>query len=263
MHAKHIFSSLLIAGLISAPLGTVLAANTVATVNGKPISQDTYEKFLSMNSRGGQQQVNREMLINELVNRELLYQAALKQKVDKDAEVKFILDQQRRETIANAGLSKIMQKDPITEADLKKVYDTQVMNGNSQEYKARHILLKTEEDAKAVIAELDSGAVFEDVAKAKSTGPTGPKGGDLGWFSPQQMVPEFSQAASELQKGKYTKAPVKTRFGWHVIKLEDSRKLDPPKYDDVKQQIAKSIQQQRIREYLMELRKKAKIDIKK
>ncbi|HFQ14546.1 MAG TPA: peptidylprolyl isomerase, partial [Gammaproteobacteria bacterium] len=106
-------------------------------------------------------------------------------------------------------------------------------------------------------------AKFEELAKKKSTGPSAKDGGDLGWFSPSQMVPPFSQAVAQLKKGQYTKKPVKTRFGYHVIKLEDSRKRTPPKFEDIKPQLRMVMQNQRIQEYISNLRKKAKIDIKK
>ncbi len=113
-----------------------------------------------------------------------------------------------------------------------------------------------------MIAELDSGANFAELAKSKSTGPTAKNGGDLGWFKPNQMVPPFAQAVSEMKKGSYTKKPVKTQFGWHVIKLEDERKLTPPKFEEVKEQIRSIKTNQKIQQYVIELRKKAKVDIK-
>ena len=121
---------------------------------------------------------------------------------------------------------------------------------------------KSEDDAKAVIKELDNGAVFSDVAKAKSTGPTGPDGGDLGWFKAGQMVPPFAQALTQMQKGTYSKAPVQTQFGWHVILLEDTRKATPPKFEDVKPQLANMMRGQQINAYIQNLRKNAKVDLK-
>ncbi len=243
---------------------TFAADKVVATVNGKNITQETYEHYLKMRTGGKTQGVNREMVIQELVNRELLRQDAIKLKVDKDPDVKFLIEQQEIELLIKAGLQKSVGSKPISEKELKKEYEEKIANANVHEYKAAHILLKTEAEAKAVISQLDSGAVFADIAKAKSID-TGTKenGGDLGWFNPGQMVPAFSQAVAEMKPGTYSKAPVQSQYGWHVIKLEDTRKLTPPSFEDMKQKLQGAMQGEKVREHLMELQKKAKIDIKK
>ena len=151
--------------------------------------------------------------------------------------------------------SDLLGKDPIKETEIKKVYKEKVAGANNQEFKARHILLKTEDEAKTVIAKLDTGTDFVELAKEKSTGPSAKSGGDLGWFAPGRMVPPFARAVAEMKKGNHSKTPVKTQFGWHVIKLEDSRKMESPKYDDVKKQIADSLNNQRVQEYVKKLRK--------
>ncbi len=262
------FSTLLAAGLLLTVSSAWAANASVATVNGKPISQKSYDYYLAqaMQRRGkqkGQGGVNRETIINELVNRELLRQAAVKAGMEKDKDVAFQIEQLKVDALIQGLINKLAKESKITDADLKKEYDKRIAGAKLSEYKARHILLKTEEDAKTVIAELDSGAKFEELAKKKSTGPSAKDGGDLGWFSPSQMVPPFSQAVAQLKKGQYTKKPVKTRFGYHVIKLEDSRKRTPPKFEDIKPQLRMVMQNQRIQEYISNLRKKAKIDIKK
>ena len=131
-----------------------------------------------------------------------------------------------------------------------------------KEYKARHILVKTEDEAKAVVKQLDDGSDFAKLAKEKSTGPSGKTGGDLGWFRPQQMVPPFSDAVAAMKKNTYTKKPVKTQFGWHVIKLEDLRDVQPPKFEDIKDQVKTIVQTKRVQKYVKSLRDKAKIDYK-
>ena len=151
---------------------------------------------------------------------------------------------------------------PVTDKELKEIYDTQVAGANPKEFKARHILVKDEAKAKELIKNLNDGANFEDVAKKESTGPSGKNGGDLGWFSPAQMVPAFSQATEKLKKGTHSQKPVKTRFGFHIIKLEDSRKRELPKFEDVKGQITPLVQHKRLQEYVLKLRSKAKIEIK-
>ncbi len=250
---------------VTLPISGFAADEPVAVVNGKPISLKTYEFFLrqlqaerpNANLAG-----NRQAVINELVNRELLYQDAVKKKLDKEPEVAFALEQLRMNTMIQANVGKVAGAVDVSDTKLKKEYDEKIVKADISEYKARHILLKTEADAKAVIKELDAGAVFSDVAKAKSTGPTGPEGGDLGWFKAGQMVPPFAQALSKMKKGAYSKVPVQTQFGWHVILLEDTRKATPPKYEDVKPQLANMMRSQEIASYIDNLRKKAKIDIK-
>lgn len=247
------------------PLTGFAADEPIAVVNGKPISLQTYEFFLrqlqaerpNANLSG-----NRQLVVNELINRELLYQDAVKKKLDKDPEVAFALEQLRMNTMIQANVGKVASGADVTDAKLKKEYDEKIATADISEYKARHILLKTEADANAVIKELNNGAVFSDVAKAKSTGPTGPEGGDLGWFKAGQMVPPFSQALATMKKGTYSKQPVQTQFGWHVILLEDTRKATPPKFEDVKPQLANMMRSQQVGSYIENLRKNAKVNIK-
>ncbi len=258
--------------LKSAAIGTSLLliamqanAAAVATVNGKEISQEMYQAYvrqLEMRQHDNKAHIDRKRLINELVNRELLHQAALSMKLEKNPEIKFLLEQQKIDLLTKAAMKEIVDKTPVTESEIEATYKKMSANSNPMEFKARHILLKTEADADAVIKKLDKGADFATLAKEKSTGPSAKKGGDLGWFKPGQMVPEFSKAVMELKKGEYTKKPVKTQFGYHVIKLEDTRKIDPPKLDDVKNQIRGLLQQQRIQKYVADLRQKAKVSIK-
>ncbi len=257
------------AGLLAAlPFtGTALAAEDtpVATVNGKPISQKVYEMYLRQRQReAGKsgQSVNREQIINELVNRELLYQDALKKGIDKDPQVQFAIEQMKRNILIQGNVARLGREHPISDADVKKEYDNAVKAMNVNEFKARHILLKSEDEAKAVIKELEKGAVFSDVAKAKSIGPSGKDGGDLGWFKADQMVPEFANAVKQLKKGEYTKTPVKTQFGWHVIKLEDTRKAIPPSYEDVSGQLKSMMRTQQLQDYVGKLRMEAKVEIK-
>jgi len=258
-----IYRYLLIVALASFSL-TVSAGSSVATVNGKKISQKHYDRVVSTLKAKNPQfnaEQNKQAIINELISRELLFQEAKKQKVEKDPQVAFALEQQRVELMIQALVQKTFSKDPVKEKEIRKIYDDKVASANLKEFKARHILLKTEDEAKTIIAKLDTGADFAKLAKEKSTGPSAKSGGDLGWFSPGRMVPPFARAVAEMKKGKHSKTPVKTQFGWHVIKLEDSRKMEPPKYDEVKKQIAGSLNKQRLQQYVEKLRSKAKIKI--
>lgn len=246
--------------LCFAPLSQAADAKVLATVNGKKITQQDYDAYTQENPQS--LQIGKERILNELISRELVFQDALKKGLDKDKELLAKLEAVRQNLILGAALEKATSSQAIKDEELKKVYDARLAEFNVQEFKARHILVKTKEEAEKIVTELDMGGDFAELAKKKSTGPTGKNGGDLGWFAPQQMVPEFSQAVSQLEKGKYTKSPVQTQFGWHVIKLEDTRSAVPPTFEQVKPQLKKVVEQQRANEYLQSLKTKAKIEIK-
>ncbi len=260
MKLMHRAAFIFFAATTLALSGQAMAADEVlATVNGKKITQKDFDQYMAMNTQGAN--APKERIVDELVNRELVYQDAIKQGLDKDKDVLAHLEALRTNVILGAALGKATTSKPITDAELKKLYDDKLGNFKMTEYKARHILLKTKEDAEKVITELDMGGDFAELAKNKSTGPSSKQGGDLGWFAPQQMVPEFSSALLQLKKGKYTKEPVQTKFGWHVIKLEDTRNAEPPKFDDVKQRLKQNVEQQRLSDYIKTLREKAKIKV--
>lgn len=242
------------------------ADKAVATVNGKKIDKKTFDAYkVHKQTQDPKYDVekNRDKLIQELVNRELMFQDALSKKLDKDKDVLFQLEQHRIDLLIKHAIRKTMLATPITDTELKLEYDRRVKSANVLEFKARHILVKKEDKAKSVIEELNNGKDFIKLAKAYSTGPTGKNGGDLGWFNARQMVPEFSTAVASMKKGTYTKTAVKTKFGWHVIKLEDTRKMDPPKFSDIKKQVRAIMQNKKLQEYIIKLRKKSKIKINK
>jgi peptidyl-prolyl cis-trans isomerase C len=229
-------------------------------VNGTPITAavlDLYEKQMK-NLRPGAA-IDRKTILDEVITLELASQSGSKQGLDKDTALQLQIEQQRRSVIAAAAIQNYLKDHPITDDELKKLYDEQVPKGN--EYKARHILVDDEEQAKKLIAELEGGADFSELAKQYSTGPSGKSGGELGWFSPKQMVAPFSEAVAKLEKGGYTKEPVKTQFGWHVIILDDVRESTPPSFEQLKPRLQAFAQKQRIQQYVSELRKGAKIEI--
>lgn len=261
MHSK---TKVLIASSLLVVMANMAHAKDVATVNGKGISEKDYKNFLKYRlnkQQDGSVGADRQQVINELVSRELVYQDAVKQGITKDEAFKYQLEQLRVDATIQAAVKNRLSKNPVTEMELKNEYDNRIKKANVQEYKASHILVKTEDEAKAIIKELNDGAAFADVAKAKSTGPSGKNGGDLGWFNPSQMVPPFSQAVVKMKNGEISKTPVQTQFGWHVIKRVDNRKIEPPKFDEVKKQLQQILQNQRIQAYMLELRKKSKIKI--
>jgi len=246
--------------LALAPIGQAAEAKVLATVNGKNITQQEVDAFAKANAQGAK--VDDKQVLNELISRELVYQDAKKKGLDKDQELLARLEAVRQNLLLGAALEKAMNNPAISDEELKKMYDERLADFKVQEYKARHILLKSKDEAEKVITELDMGGDFAELAKKKSTGPTNKNGGDLGWFAAEQMVPEFGQAIAKLEKGKYTKSPVQTQFGWHVIKLEDSRAATPPKFEEVKPQLKKVAEQRRANDYLQALKAKADIQIK-
>lgn len=254
-----ILSGLLIAG--SSYAKDAPKDQVIATVNGVKITTMDANLYLS-SKRAAREPVNPAGLIPELINREVLKQEAIKQGVDKDPEFKQAMDIQRTNMLVNSVLAKQVDKVDLTDSALKKEYDDQISKSELKEYKARHILVKSEEDAKAIIKELKSNADFEKLAKEKSTGPSGPNGGDLGWFQADSMVPEFSAALKNMKKGDISQSPVKTQFGWHIIKLEDSRKITPPSFEESKDRLKTILANKAVQKYLEKLRSQAKVDIK-
>jgi len=233
---------------------------SLATVNGKAITQDIFDSF--MQETGSNAKINKEMAINELIARELILQDALANKLDQRDDIKKRLEAVKREMMVRIAVREIVLKNPVTDEEIQKEYDNLAAQSRGKEFKARHILVEDEAKAKELIVSLDGGGDFAELARTNSTGPTGKNGGDLGWFDAGQMVPPFTEALSSMEKGQYSKAPVKTQFGWHVILLEDTREMEPPALESVKPQIQQLVQQQHINDYLDTLKATAVIKIK-
>jgi len=235
----------------------------LATVNGSPITEgvvELYEQQLNARSPGNPAVQDRRAILEEIINLELARQGGEKEGLDKDTTIQLQIEQQRRAVIATAAIQHELKANPVSDEELKKIYQEQAPSGD--EFKARHILVKEEDEAKALIVELDNGADFSELAKQHSTGPSGKSGGELGWFSPKQMVAPFSEAVAGMEKGTYTKQPVKTQFGWHVIFLDDTREASPPPFEQLKPQLQAFVQKQRVQDYIAGLRKSATIEIK-
>ncbi|MAW87892.1 MAG: peptidylprolyl isomerase [Phyllobacteriaceae bacterium] len=256
-------AAILAAGLLAAP---VLAAEdtVVATVDGMEIT----EADLSLAIANLDQQFarlpedqRRGAALSALIEIRLLAQKAREKGYDKDAGF-----QNRMAFLANRALhSEYVEKEvaaAVTDEMVRARYDKELADTPpSNEIRARHILVKTKEEAEAIIDELDGGADFAELAKAKSTGPSGPNGGDLGYFQQGQMVPEFETAAYGLDVGAHTAEPVQTQFGWHVIKVEDKRAVQPPAFDDVKEQVRSALLRETYFEMVSKLREGAKVDV--
>ncbi|MCK5831739.1 MAG: peptidylprolyl isomerase [Methylococcales bacterium] len=235
--------------------------DAIASVNGQYISKtslDTLEKEIAQRSRG--QSFPREKLVDELIQRELLIQDAIQKKLDQTPEYNEQLSTVQKSLLSQAAVQSYIKANPLTDAELQTEYDKNIAK-TGDEYKARHILVKTEDEAKKIIKELTKGADFTELAKKKSTGPSGPKGGDLGWFASGQMVPPFSEAVIALEDKKFTTEPVKTQFGYHVILREGKRAQTPPPFDSVKEQIRPMLQRQKVQTFLTTLRGQAKVEI--
>jgi peptidyl-prolyl cis-trans isomerase C len=239
-----------------------LTGTVVATVNGNNITQEVLDVYTAQRAaKAGTSEANHETIMNELVALELMRQEAIDKGLTSQPEVAATLNQMERSTMAGAAIKNFMENNQVTDEAAKEFYDKQV-GVPGKEYKARHILVKTEDEAKQIISMLDKGQDFSELAKEKSTGPSGPSGGELGWFGAGQMVKPFADAAATLEKGAYTKTPVKTEFGWHVIMLEDVRDSTPPPFDDVKDRLKLMLVNQSLQEHLNELRESASIELK-
>lgn len=238
------------------------APTTLVTVNGKKIDSRTFDTFMQAVSgkpAAEAPQEQRDAMLDQFVNMTLAAQAAEKEGLAKDPEVAARIDLLRTQILAEAASEKYIKANPVSDEDVKKEYDTQVAK-MPKEYKARHILVETKEDAEAIIKELEAGGDFAKIAKEKSKDPgSAANGGDLGWFPAQQMVKEFSDALATLEKGAITKTPVQTQYGFHVIQLEDSRATQAPAFEDVKEQVKVMAQRSKLQTYLDELRKGATI----
>lgn len=235
----------------------------VATVNGEPIM--TSELIIYANIKNPKADLNspqtRQQLIQAYLGRELLYQEALAQKLDKSERVQMALDNQRREIVSQALVAKILKENPVTEAQARKFYEQQSAASKAAEYKTRHILTTSEQKAKEAIERLNSGENFDKVARNFSTDSSASRGGEIGWINPARMPQNFAAALRDTAVGEYTKAPVQTKFGWHVIQVEASRPLSMPDFVQVRDQLMQLLAEQRVSEYVAELQKKADIKI--
>ena len=262
MMKKQIFSTLAAAALLGALAGPAAAQN-LAIVNGKPVPLSRVDALKEQLSRAGRP-VSPEMmdeLKKAVIDRELFMQEASKLGLDTTEEFKTQMEFTREAILIRELINNYQKTNPVTDAEIQAEYDKFAAANSGKEYHARHILVEKEDQAKAVIVSLKKGAKFEDIAKKQSKDPgSGAKGGDLGWANAGNYVKEFSDAMTKLAKGKITETPVKTQFGYHVIRLDDVRDAQLPKLEDVKPQITQQLGQQKLIKYQEDLRAKAKIE---
>ena len=192
--------------------------------------------------------------IEELTNIYLISNLPRAVELGQSAAIKAQLDLQERAILFNAFANDFLTKNQPTEQEIFNVYEEQVALSPPREFKARHILVDTQSEALSLVEELQGGADFVTLAKEKSTGPSGPSGGDLGWFTAQSMVKPFSDAVAAMEDGAFTAAPVQTQFGWHVILREDSRDSTPPPLDSVREGLVQRLTQQKFQDFMISLR---------
>jgi peptidyl-prolyl cis-trans isomerase C len=236
-----------------------------ATVNGTAISKNRVDLLIKQRAGMGQPDnaETRKAIIDQLAMQLLVSQEALKKGLDKNPEVLDQIDLTKQSILANAFVQDYIKNNPVSDDVLKAEYDKIKAQMTGSEYKARHILVEKEADAKDIIAKLKKDVkAFDKLAKEKSKDPGSKgQGGDLGWFDVRSMVPEFGTAVTKLSKGKFTEEPVKTQFGYHVIMLEDSRPMQAPAFEQVKPGLSQQVQQQNLKKLVDDLKAKAKIEI--
>ncbi|HYA39050.1 MAG TPA: peptidylprolyl isomerase [Candidatus Methylomirabilis sp.] len=253
--------------------GAADASKVVATVNGQNITQSDYDNYVTLR----QQQMGpipdkakeKQIVLDEMTEKLLLEQYALSNKLDQDPEVSALMKRVREEILVQAVKRKLLRDAPITEDDVKKRFEQEVANTHKTEYKVRHILVKDETEAKDIIAQLQKGANFEKLAKEKSADSQSAKvGGELGWINQgMPLPPDFFNAVMKMKKGAISTEPVKTDFGWHIIKIEDTRPLKIPTFEqfmanhDARANLYRRMQNDKIGELVKELRGKAKITV--
>lgn len=263
MRSLSRLAALLVAGTLAS--ATALAADKAkpfATVNGQPIAQNLYDTVAAEQKAQGAPDTPevKNAIKEQLVRIELLNQEAKKKGLDKKPDIAAQMELAKQAVLGRAFLADYVRAHPISDEQLKKDYDAIKSQLGSTEFKARHILVESEDEAKAIIAKLNKGEKLADLAKQSKDPGSKDNGGDLGWSSPNSYVKPFADALQQLKKGEYTKQPVKTEHGYHVILLEDTRPLNPPSFEQVKPQLQQRASQQMVEQLINDLRSKAKVN---
>ena len=249
-------------GILVLPVAVM--AQNLTTVNGKPVPLARVDALVKTATHGQEAPPEvKAQARDQVVMREIFAQEAEKQGIPNTADYKMQLDLVRQTVLINTLFQNFIKAHPVSDAEAQAEYTKIKAEQSGMEYHARHILVDSEDDAKKMIAQIKAGAKFEDLAKknSKDTG-SAENGGDLDWAKPTAYVPEFSTALQGLKKGQMTETPVKTQFGYHIIKLEDTRTAQFPGFDEVKDKVKQQLQQVKLQEYEEKLRKSAKTDYK-
>lgn len=241
-------------------------AAPVATINGTPISREFFEFYVKGISGGKSPNdltaEQRELALDNLVRAQLVAQRAEQDGLLKEKETADMLELSRLNVLQQTASERYLKSRKPTEEELHAEYELQIAGLPHQEYHARHILVATETFARKLIEQLDKGANFADLAKRESMDSSKDNGGDLGWFTADRMVKPFASAVMALKPGEYTRTPIQTQYGWHVIRLDDTRPLTAPTYESVRQRLVQIVEQKKFRAYTDDLMKNAKIEKK-
>lgn len=253
---------LLASAIVSAPALANDKGGAFVTVNGQAVSQNVYKAFIAEQKAQGASESPelKQAIKEELVRREVMAQEAKKKGIDKKPEVQGQIELARQAVLIRALVNDYVKNHPVSDDKLKKEYDSIKAQMGNTEYKARHVVVEKEEDAKAIIAKLDKGEKLADLAKQSKDPGSKDNGGDLGWAPPGAYVKPFADALKALKKGEYTKTPVKTEHGYHVILQEDTRELAHPPFDQIKPQLLQRANQQMLESYVKDLVTKAKVN---
>lgn len=240
---------------------TAVFAQNIATVNGKPIPKSREDAWVEQLKKQGQQDTPqlRQQVKDQLIQREVFMQEVTKRGIAEKPDVKFQLDVQRQNALIQALMREELARNPVTDEQVKAAYEEQKKSTGAREYKARHILVESEAEAKDITAQLKKGAKFEELAKKSKDPGSAQRGGELDWAGAGAYVKPFSDAMVKLDKGQMTDAPVQSQFGWHIIKVDDVREAQFPPLDQVTPQIREALSQQRMAAFADQLRKAAKI----
>jgi peptidyl-prolyl cis-trans isomerase C len=248
----------------SATQGSADSSPPVATVNGVPIRRDFFD-FYVKGITGGKTPSDltaeqREQALDNLIRAQLVAQQAEKDGLVRDPDTQHLLEISRLNVLQSVAADRFLKAREPTEQELHAEYENQIATLPHTEYHARHILVATESYAKSLIAKLEKGADFADLAKSDSIDPSKSSGGDLGWFTLKGMVKPFADAVAQLKPGEYTHEPVQTQYGWHIIELEGTRDLAVPSFDSVRQRLEQIVKQKKFKAYEDDLMQKAKVE---
>lgn len=236
----------------------------VATVNGAPISRNFYDFYIK-GITGGKSPADitpeqRDLALDNLIRAQIVAEQAVKDGLDKSGDSAYMLELARLNVLQQAVQDRYLKDRQPTEQELRAEYETQLAAMPKTEYHARHILVATEPFAQKIIERLDKGEKFDVLAKSESMDSSKNNGGDLGWFTPGRMVPEFAGAVMALKPGEYTHKPIQTQYGWHVIQLLETREVTPPPFEQVRQRLLQVVQAKKFRQYQDELLRNAKVE---
>ncbi|REE18861.1 MULTISPECIES: peptidylprolyl isomerase [unclassified Paraburkholderia] len=248
--------------LLAACAAAPAFAQNIAVVNGTPIPKARADALIDQLVHQGQQNTPQlqTAVREELVNREILMQEALRRGLPNRPDVKAQIAVAQQTVVLRALIEDFVKNNTPSDAEVTARYNALIKDAGGKEYHLHHILVDNEQQAKDLIAKIKAGASFEDLAKQFSKDPgSGKNGGDLDWSDPKAYVPEFADAATHLQKGQMTDTPVHTQFGWHIIRVDDVRNITPPPLEQVRPQIVQQIQQEKLQAFEEGLRKNAKI----